>query len=153
MKHILCAAALLGAAVSPLQAQTASEQSVLHDHESEIREVIAAYFWGRQNGDPSQLGDAFEMENGHFKYVRRSDDGDEVNVMTLGEFAGRFDGPLDSPNEGRIMMIDIVVDQMAFVKLELAGETRTFIDYFVLYRLDGAWQIVNKTAAVFMHEQ
>lgn len=148
MRHSILAFTLALTGVAPAIAQDPQTESVLHDHEAEIRDVVADYFWGRQNGDQVRLERAFELENGHFKFVRR-DETDSLVSMTLGDFAARMDASIPTPNEGRIMMMDIVDEQMAFVKLELAGTNRTFIDYFILYRIDGAWRIVNKTAAVF----
>lgn len=148
--RLLCACLLLSSAGAA--AQSIDDGSTFTDAESEIRAVISDYFWGRQAGDPEQLGRAFNLDNGQFAYVRRTDDGDSVVAMSLADFAARADGPLGSPNDGRILSFDIVGDQMAFVKFELAGETRTFIDYFVLYQVNGRWTIQSKTSAVFMHQ-
>ena len=134
MRHLLLALALVLAGAAPVFAQESQDASVLHDHEAEIRTVVADYFWGRQNGDQARLERAFDLEDGHFKFVRR-DETDTLVAMSLGDFAARMTGPIPTPNEGRIMMMDIVDDQMAFVKLELAGTSRTFIDYFILYRM------------------
>ena len=152
MKALILATSMMVAGLgAPALAQPGVEMSVFHEEELAVREKVMDYFWGRQRGDSEQMARAFDMENGHFKMVRRSDEGDEVAVFTLAEFAGWADGPIESPNEGRIVMVDIVEDQMAFVKFELEGETRTFIDYFTLYKANDAWAIINKTSAVFNH--
>lgn len=156
MKTILSASvlsfALVTGSTSAQDMDSAGQTaSVFHDEELAIRQVVMDYFWGRQNGDSAQMGRAFDLDNGHFKMVRRSPEGDEIRVFTLAEFAGWANGPLDAPNQGRIVMVDIVEDQMAFVKFELKGEARTFIDYFTLYKTNNTWSIINKTSAVFDH--
>lgn len=155
MKHAFLALAL--AAIAPdafAQDGTpdaSSETSALLGDEAAIRAVIEDYFWGRQNGDADRLAEAFDTENGRFAYVRRSDEGDTVHSMTLGEFASRATNPIPYANTGRILSIDVVRDEMAMVKLELASETRTFIDYFLLYRVNGEWTILFKTATAELH--
>ncbi|WP_158025592.1 nuclear transport factor 2 family protein [Maricaulis sp. W15] len=148
MRSILLAIAL---ATMPAlaAAQSVDDGSSFAETEHEIRAVIADYFWGRQTGNPERLGRAFNLDNGQFAYVRRTNEGDEVIAMSLADFAARADGPLSAPNTGRILSLDIVGDQMAFVKFELAGESRTFIDYFVLYRVNQRWMIQSKTSAMF----
>jgi len=152
MKIILLAITLV-MAPALASAQPVDDGSVLSAAEDDIRAAIADYFWGRQAGDPDRLGQAFNLENGQFAYVRRSDDGDTVVAMSLSDFAARADGPLSSPNSGRILTLDIVGDQMAFVKFEIVGQTRTFIDYFILYRVDQRWMIQSKTSALFMRDE
>lgn len=152
MKLLRLLAGTLLLSTAGAAAQPIDDGSTFAEAETEIREVIADYFWGRQAGDPEQLGRAFNLENGQFAYVRRTDEGDTVVAMSLADFAARADGPLASPNDGRILSLDIVGDQMAFVKFELVGQTRTFVDYFVLYQVNNRWMIQSKTSALFTHQ-
>lgn len=156
IRHILAATILSGTilastAPAPVLAQEAPDGSAIVSQEDAIRATIEDYFWGRQNAEQDRLERAFDEENGRFAYVVRNAEGDMVNSMSLGEFAERATRPISYPNTGRILALDIINDEMAMVKFEIASETRTFTDLFLLYRVNGHWTILFKTASMEMH--
>ena len=113
--------------------------------------AVEYYFWGRQYGDQDQLAQAFDLENGHMKFVRQEDGVDVLNAVTLADFAARLDSPISSDTQGRVLTIDVVDGKMAFVKALLEGENRDFVDYLLLYKRNGEWRIVNKMFVVRSH--
>lgn len=141
MRSILAAAAF---ALAPV---AAFAQSGVSDDELAVREAVHGYFWGRQNGDQERLAAAFDQEFGDMKYVAEGDDGDDgeiVQIVSLRDFAARMNRPLPHDSQGRILSMDIVDGQMAWVKFLIDAEATDFVDYLLLYKRNGEWRIVNK---------
>ncbi len=113
--------------------------------EEVVRARVADYFLGGQAGDQDRLARAFYLDDGHMKFVVKNDDGsEELRVVTLAEFRGWMDKPNTADRVGRILAIDIVDDEMAWVKFQIDFEGGQFIDYLLLYEIGGEWSIVNK---------
>lgn len=114
------------------------------DPEAGVRAAVMDYFEGGNAGDAERVANAFATEVGAM-YVRRSgQDGDQLRAMNLGEFAARFQDPIPFEREGVIEEIRIVDDTMAFAHFNFTTPERQYDDFFLLYRIDGAWKIVSK---------
>ncbi len=146
---IIAAAALLGA---PALAQDDGAEAAavgvatMSDAERDVRERAADYFLGGQDADQDRLARAFDLDNGHMKYVAANDDGtEELRVVTLAEFRARNTTPSTVDRTGRILSLDIVDDKMAWVKFQIVyPDGGQFIDYLLMYKTNGDWSIVNK---------
>lgn len=113
-----------------------------------VRAAIMDYFEGGNAGDPDRMANAFATEIGAL-YVRRAGpEGDELSSMTLGDFARRFENPIPFERDGVIEEIRIVDDSLAFAHFSFTTPDRQFDDFFLLYRIDGAWKIVSKAFTV-----
>jgi hypothetical protein len=151
MKHALIALAALAAAAPALAQDSDAEApaagvATMTDVEREVRERVADYFLGGQDGDQERLARAFDLDNGHMKFVTTNDDGEEViAVVTLADFRARMNRPTPVDRTGRILALDIVDEKMAWVKFQIVyPDGAQFIDYLLMYKRNGDWSIVNK---------
>lgn len=114
------------------------------DPEAAVRAAVMDYFEGGNAGDAARVANAFATEVGAM-YVRRSgENGDRLRAVNLGDFAARFQEPIPFEREGVIEEIRIVDDTMAFAHFNFTTPERQYDDFFLLYRIDGAWKIVSK---------
>lgn len=121
--------------------------------EEAVRETVLHYFEGGNTGSPDRVAQAFDTENGHF-YVRRSTDGeDTISAWPLGEFASVFSNAPPYERAGEFAEIRIVDDSMAFVHFIITMPGREFDDFFLLYKVEGDWRIVSKTASLELLEE
>ena len=110
-----------------------------------IESVVQLYIAGSSTGDIEKLKEAFH--EGAWMYGSLG--GQRVDVPIGEMFAMVAQTPLGSDAySARITSIDQVGDA-AVVRLEEDGcwGTVSFVDWFALAKIDGAWKIVNKTFA------
>jgi hypothetical protein len=111
-----------------------------------IEAAIQLYIDGASKGDAAKIGETFHEAAWMYGHVggRRFD----MPASQLGETVAAQ--PLDSDGSfsARITALEQVGD-VARVTLEEDGcwGGLSFVDYFTLAKIDGAWKIVNKTFA------
>jgi len=127
-----------------LCATGARAQSAMADDEREIRAAVEDYFWGRQNGDQARLGRALALEGGDIKGVAEKDGRASLTVTPLADYLARNTRPRPRPTQGRILALDVTDGRMAWAKVRLEAADQDITDYLLFYRVDGAWNIVNK---------
>jgi hypothetical protein len=115
------------------------------DDYDEITRVVQLYIDGA-NGDVGKLEEAFHPDARMFGHV----DDLQTNVP-IGEFfkiVANSQGHLAGPNyRARITQIQSCGDAAIAVLAEEDYMGCDFVDMFSLARIDGRWQIVNKTYA------
>ena len=139
MRSLLTFACLTMLLWAPAQAQ-----STFANDEAAIRAAVEDYFWGRQNGDQSRLGRALQLEGGDLKGVAEKDGRQTLTVTPLADYLARNTRPRGLPTQGHILALDVTDGKMAWAKVRLDAAARTYTDYLLFYRIDGAWKIVNK---------
>ena len=109
-----------------------------------IATAIQLYVDGASKGDPAKLEEAFHQEAWMFGSV-----GGQRYDMPIPQMAEMVSGqPLDSNGSFSARITDVEQDgDVARVRLEEDGcwGGISFVDYFSLAKIDGAWKIVNKT--------
>jgi hypothetical protein len=115
--------------------------------DAEVRQAIEHYLLGHATGDGAHFRQVFHPQSRLF-WIR---DG-QLATRTSDEYiAGASGKPADdeSQRKRRISSIDIT-GNAAMVKVELDYPRAKFTDYMSMLKIDGKWQIVNKT---FVAEQ
>lgn len=105
------------------------------------------YFNGAAKGNQRLLTSAFDTEFGDIKMPRvDKETGNEyIETVPLKEFAKGFKSETKDTWTAKLLMVDIVDDKMAMVKLDFQTTKTHYIDYLVMYKRNGEWKIVNKT--------
>lgn len=118
---------------SPTVAQSAEEAAV--------RGVINQYFRGHATARGDEMRKAF-LPTAHIEGIRN---GSFVS-WTVEEYASRFTGTPASDEASRKRTIDSVnvSGTAAMARATLVHGPTTFVDYFVLLKVDGSWKIANK---------
>ena len=110
----------------------------------EIERVIQLYIDGA-NGDVAKLEEAFHPDARMFGHIGPMD-----TYVPIGDFFKIVaDNPgMAGPNyKAKITSINAVGDAAVAVLVEEDYMGCDFVDFFSLARVDGRWQIVNKTYA------
>jgi hypothetical protein len=112
-----------------------------------ITRTVNLYVEGVKNGDAAKLREAFHPDSRMWGSLM----GQRYDVP-INDMIAMFDGKpadVDGSYEARITSVE-QTDDVASAILAEEGfwGTVSFIDFFALARIDGAWRIVNKT---FVH--
>ena len=121
------------------------------DHDADARaieRVARIYLDGLYEGDTDKLAEAFHPTSS----LTFSDNG----VLTATPRAAWFEAvrnrpspkSMGLPRHDEILTIDIADGRTAIVKLKCAIPPRYFTDYLSFLKIDGRWQIAQKTFAV-----
>lgn len=114
---------------------------------NEILSVVQIYLDGLFEGDTAKIRQSFHPASSLFAVAS---DGKLVN-MPREEWCRMIEGRASPKASGltreheRILSVDITGPNTAVVKLNCAIAPRFFTDYLSLIRLDGRWQVINKT--------
>lgn len=108
-----------------------------------IAEVIDGYVRGCQTGDEAVLKDAFHTDARMFGAVA----GDRYDMPVLGGMSAAMAEKPTVDHDARILSIDVEGDAACVKLAESRFWGQDFIDYFLLSRIDGDWQIVAKAFA------
>lgn len=121
---------------STVFAQTASKKS----EKEQIEETLMHYIEGTANGEPKRLQKAFHPDFNLYSVAN-----DSLKIWRGQEYIGNFKEGKKSNRVGRILFVDIENDAaIAKVEIEVPG-WRTFTDYFLILKYQGAWKIVHKS--------
>ncbi len=118
---------------TPLAAQTSDEE--------QVRAVVQQYFRGHATGDAAEMCKAF-LHTAHVEGLRSN----QFVSWTVEEYCALFKGTPAPDEASRVRTIDSidVTGTAAMARATLVHGGTTFIDYFVLLKIDGAWKIANK---------
>jgi hypothetical protein len=110
-----------------------------------IRQVVQLCLDGEAQGDVAKLKEAFHEDARMFGDLA----GTRYDVPIQALFDMAAEGPADTGNyQSRILSVTQVGPvATATVTEEGYWGTVSFVDFFSLCRIDGAWKIVNKTFA------
>jgi hypothetical protein len=127
----ICCATLLLAGTPSAQAP----------EEPGVRAAIEQYLRGHATGSGEEMRKAF-LPTAHIEGIR---DGTFVS-WTVDEYVSRFGGRPAADEAARTRTIDRVdvSGTAAMARATLVHGPTTFVDYFVLLRVDGQWKIANK---------
>lgn len=105
------------------------------------------YFNGAATGNQELLASAFDLDFGDMKTVKvdRETGKETINTVTFEKFAKIFKKETKDTWNAKLLLVDIVDDKMAIVKLDFQTSKTHYIDYLVMYKREGNWKIVNKT--------
>ena len=107
---------------------------------AQVTEILLDYIEGTANGQPERLRKAF-----HPNFNLYSVSKDTLWTRSGEQYISNFKPNEKSNRVGRIVSIDIEKDA-AIAKAEIiVPGWRTFIDYFLLLKYNGAWKIVHKS--------
>lgn len=140
MAMLLMGVALLAVALTPAP----------DEEEEAVRAAIAHYFQGHATGNGAHFEKVFHPQAKLF-WIR---DG-RLNQRTSAEYIAGASGtpPADeAQHERRIADIDIT-GNAAIVKVELDYPGAFITDYISMLKIEGRWQIVNKTFMVELKEE
>lgn len=145
LRPLLCAFALSGFLIAQSGVSLAKAEFD-HQHQAVIK-TAEDYFNGAANGDQTLLSEAFDMEFGHIKMIRKDEQSgkESIRTLTLKEFAGVFKQATKDTWQSRVLSVDIVDETMAMVKLDFDTPKTHYIDYLVMYKRNNQWRIINKT--------
>jgi Putative lumazine-binding len=117
------------------------------DERAAVETVVQLYIDGASTGDAEKLKEAFHEKGWMFGCVA----GQRFDAPFTTMIQELTVNPLDSDGgyRGRVLSVDQASD-VAFATVEESGcwGNLSFIDYFTLANIDGAWKIVSK---VFTH--
>jgi hypothetical protein len=109
-----------------------------------ITTAMQLYIDGASKGDPAKLSEAFQ--DGAWMYGAIGGQRFDMPITQMAEMVATQ--PLDSDGSFVARIADVEQDgDVARVRLEEEGcwGNVSFVDYFTLAKIDGAWKIVNKT--------
>lgn len=109
--------------------------------EAGVRAALNQYFRGHATGSGEEMRKAF-LPTAHIEGMR---DGRFVS-WTADEYSSRFTGkpaPDEASRKRTIDRVDIA-GTAAMARATLIHGQTTFVDYFVLLKVDGEWKIANK---------
>jgi len=109
--------------------------------EAGVRAAVDQYLRGHATGSGDEMRKAF-LPTAHIEGIR---DGKFV-TWTVDEYVSRFTGKPAADEANRKRTIDLVdiSGTAATARATLVHGSTTFIDYFVLLKVDGQWRIANK---------
>ena len=106
-----------------------------------ITAAVQAYIDGCANGDDTRLKEGFHPDARMFGRVGE----DRYDVPIFPNMSEMVVGQPVGPYKQNIALID-VSGEAAVVKLEESGFWgQDFVDYFILNKIEGGWQIVGKS--------
>jgi hypothetical protein len=106
-----------------------------------VRAAVNQYLRGHATGSGDEMRKAF-LPTAHIEGIR---DGKFVS-WTVDEYVSRFGGKPAADEGTRKRTIDSVdiSGSAAMARATLVHGATTFVDYFVLLKVDGQWKIANK---------
>ena len=107
-----------------------------------VRETIENYFRGHATGNGDYFKKAFHPEAKLF-WIRDGKFAERTSADYINGASGK-PAPDEAKRKRRIESIDIT-GNAAIVKVALDYPDAYIIDYMSMLKVDGAWQIVNKT--------
>jgi hypothetical protein len=109
--------------------------------EAGVRAAINQYFKGHATASGEEMRKAF-LPTAHIEGNREG----KFVSWTVEEYASRFTGKPAADEASRKRTIDSVnvAGTAAMARATLVHGATTFVDYFVLLKVDGAWKIANK---------
>jgi hypothetical protein len=112
--------------------------------EAGVRAAINQYFKGHATASGEEMRKAF-LPTAHIEGNREG----KFVSWTVEEYASRFTGKPAPDEASRKRTIDSVnvAGTAAMARATLVHGATTFVDYFVLLKVDGAWKIANKVYA------
>ncbi len=105
-----------------------------------IAEKIDGYVRGCQTGEEARLKDAFHTDARMFGAVGS----DRYDMPVLGGMSTAMAEQPTGDHDARILSIDVEGDAACVKLAESRFWGQDFIDYFLLSKIDGDWQIVAK---------
>ena len=120
-------------AIAPLRAQTSEEAGV--------RAAVNQYFKGHATGNGDEMRKAF-LPTAHIEGNRQG----KFTSWTVDDYVRNFTGKPAADEATRQRTIDNVnvSGTAAMARATLVHGQTTFVDYFVLLKVDGEWKIANK---------
>jgi hypothetical protein len=117
----------------PLAAQASDED--------QVRAAVQQYFRGHATGDGAEMCKPF-LPTAHVEGLRSN----QFVSWTVEEYCALFKGTPAPDEASRVRRIDSidVTGTAAIARATLVHGGTTFVDYFVLLKVDGAWKIANK---------
>ncbi len=109
--------------------------------EAAVRAAVQQYLKGHATGSAAEMRKAF-LPTAHIEGVRNG----TFTSWTAEEYASRFTGQPAADEASRKRTIDSVnvSGTAAMARATLVHGATTFVDYFVLLKVDGQWKIANK---------
>jgi hypothetical protein len=106
-----------------------------------VRAALEQYFRGHATGDGDEMRKAF-LPTAHIEGLRNG----AFVSWTADEYSSRFRGTPAADEAKRVRTIDRVdiSGTAASATATLIHGPTTFVDYFVLLKVDGEWKIANK---------
>jgi hypothetical protein len=119
----------------------ASSAGAQGSDEAGVRAAVNQYLRGHATGSGDEMRKAF-LPTAHIEGIR---DGKFVS-WTVDEYVARFTGKPAADEAKRRRTIDRVdiSGTAAMARATLVHGSTTFVDYFVLLKVDGQWRIANK---------
>ena len=133
MRIVLAAVVASLLSFSPAGAQTSEEAG--------IRAAVNQYFKGHATGNGDEMRKAF-LPTAHIEGNRQG----KFTSWTVDEYVKNFTGKPAADEAARKRTIDSVnvSGTAAMARATLVHGQTTFVDYFVLLKVDGEWKIANK---------
>jgi Putative lumazine-binding len=109
--------------------------------EAAVRAAVQQYLKGHATGSADEMRQAF-LPTAHIEGIRNG----TFTSWTAEEYASRFTGKPAADEATRKRTIDSVnvSGTAAMARATLVHGATTFVDYFVLLKVDGQWKIANK---------
>jgi hypothetical protein len=109
--------------------------------EAAVRAAVQQYLKGHATGSADEMRKAF-LPTAHIEGIRNG----TFTSWTAEEYASRFTGKPAADEATRKRTIDSVnvSGTAAMARATLVHGATTFVDYFVLLKVDGQWKIANK---------
>jgi hypothetical protein len=138
MKHNYAVLALLlTAACTAFAAPAVAQQP----DEAQVRAAVTQYFRGHATGSGEEMRKAF-LPTAHIEGNRQG----KFVSWTVDQYVSNFKGqpPADEASRKRTIDRVDVSGTAAMARATLVHGATTFVDYFVLLKVDGEWKIANK---------
>ena len=118
-----------------------SATSMQDSEEAGVRAAVNQYLRGHATGNGDEMRKAF-LPTAHIEGIRQG----KFVSWTVENYASGFSGKPAADEASRKRTIDSVdvSGTAAMARATLVHGATTFVDYFVLLKVDGQWKIANK---------
>jgi len=112
--------------------------------EAAVRRCVDTYYRGVIGGDEDLIFEAWDVDNGHMKFVNKRGGSERVGVVEISTAVQWWTRVTANTSSSRVLDIDIVDDEMAMVKYEFIYNRLHYTEYLTLLKASGTWKIVSK---------
>jgi hypothetical protein len=118
-----------------------SASSMQGTEDAGVRAAVNQYLQGHASGNGDEMRKAF-LPTAHIEGIREG----RFVSWTVDDYVSRFSGKPAADEASRKRTIDSVdvSGTAAMARATLVHGATTFVDYFVLLKVDGQWKIANK---------
>ena len=133
------------AALAALLNLSTAERPRSADEHAAVHAAVDGYLDGVAKADAALLERVWDLDQGRMVFVRARDGNETVVDVPIRDAIQRWTSRTPDPSSGRVLSINIIDGRMALAQVDMVYGPHHYVDLLSLYKVNGAWKIVNKT--------